>query len=155
MAPRGTEEPADGPASHGICASCRSNIDCQEGVGLQSYLDSIPLPILVLDSKLQIGALNRKACEITGNNPKDSATRLPGDVFECEHARLPEGCGRAVCCSGCAIRKAVLKTFETGEPACDVPATLTLEGDHATAALRITTVKVGDVVMLRVEGLEH
>jgi PAS domain-containing protein len=153
IAPGGTEEPADGPVSHGICASCRNNIDCQEGVALQSYLDSIPLPILVLDSKFQIAALNSKACEITGSNPKDSSKRLPGDVFECEQARLPEGCGRAVCCSGCAIRKAVLKTFETGEPESGIPATLTLEGDHAAVALTITAIKAGDVVMLRIEGL--
>ncbi len=152
IVPRGTEEPADGPVSHGICASCRDNLDCQEGVALQSYLDSIPLPILVLDSKFQIAALNRKACEITGSNPKE-AQRLPGDVVECEQARLPGGCGRAVCCSGCAIRKAVLKTFETGEPESGIPATLTLEGDQSSVALTISTVRVGDVVMLRIEGL--
>lgn len=152
MAPRGTEEPADGPVSHGICASCRNNIECQEGVALQSYLDSIPLPILVLDRKLQIAALNRKACEITGSNPNDSVTRLPGDVFECEQARLPEGCGREVCCSGCAIRRAVLKTSETGEPESGIPATLTLESGQSSV-LTITTIKIGDLVMLRVEGL--
>ncbi|MFI5118379.1 MAG: hypothetical protein ACHP8B_16955 [Terriglobales bacterium] len=151
--PCGPEEPADGPVSHGICESCRNNIECQEGVALQSYLDSIPLPILVVDSKFEIAALNSKACEITGSSPKDAAKRLPGDVFECEQARLPEGCGRAVCCSGCAIRKAVLKTFETGEPESGIPATLTLEGDQSSVALSITTVKVGEVVMLRVEGL--
>lgn len=149
----GTEEPGEGAVSHGICASCRNNIDCQEGVALQSYLDSIPLPILVLDSEFQIAALNRKACEITGSDPKDSATRLPGDVFECEQARLPEGCGRAVCCSGCTIRRAVLKTFETGEPEIRIPATLTLGSDQSSVALSITTVKVDDVVMLRIEGL--
>jgi hypothetical protein len=155
MVPRGTEEPADGPVSHGICASCRNNIDCQEGVALQSYLDSIPLPILLLDSKFQVAALNSKACEITSNNPKASAKRLAGDVFECERARHPGGCGRAVCCSGCAIRKAVLKTFKTGEPESGIPATLTLECERPSVALTITTVKVGDVVMLRVEGLGH
>jgi len=153
IAPRGTEEPTDGPVSHGICASCRDNFDCQEGVALQSYLDSIPLPIMVLDSKFQVTALNRKFCEITGKNPRDPARRLPGEVFECEQARLPGGCGRAVCCSGCAIRKAVLKTFETGEPESGIPATLTLEGDQSSLALTITAVKVGDVVMLRIEGL--
>jgi hypothetical protein len=97
--------------------------------------------------------LNRKASEITGSNPKDSVKRLPGDVFECQQARLPEGCGRAVCCSGCAIRKAVLKTFETGEPESGIPATLTLEGDQSSVALTITAIKTGDVVMLRIEGL--
>lgn len=155
IGPRGTEEPADGPVTHGICASCRNNIDYQEGVALQSYLDSFPLPILVLDSRFQIAALNSKACEISGRNRKDSAKRLPGDVFECERARLPGGCSRAVCCSGCAIRKAVHRTFRTGEPQSGIPATLTLEGGPSALALTITTIKVGDVVMLRIEGLGH
>jgi hypothetical protein len=153
--PRGTEEPADGPVSHGICALCRNNIEFQEGVALQGYLDSIPLPIVVLDSRFQIAALNSKACESTGKNPKDSSQRLPGNVFECEKARLPGGCLRAMCCSGCAIRKAVLKTFSTGEPECAVPATLTLEGSPSALTLTITPIKVGDVVMLRIEGLGH
>jgi hypothetical protein len=47
----------------------------------------------------------------------------------------------------------VLKTFETGEPESGIPATLTLEGDQSSLALTITAVKVGDVVMLRIEGL--
>ena len=151
--PGGGDEPADGPVTHGICGSCRSNIDCQEGVTLQSYLDTIPLPILVLDSEFKVAALNRKACEITGSCPHDPEKSLPGDVFECEYARRPGGCGRAVCCSGCAIRKAVLNTFETGEPASGIPATLTLDGEQPPIALTITTMKVGDVVVLRVIGL--
>jgi hypothetical protein len=47
----------------------------------------------------------------------------------------------------------VLKTFETGEPESGIPATLTLEGEHASVALRITAIKAGEIVMLRIEGL--
>lgn len=144
---------SDGEISHGICESCHDNIMFQQGVPLQEYLDSLPLPVLVVNDDVVVQAANRKACELLGKGPLEIVQLLGGNVFECAYARLPEGCGKTIHCSGCAIRRTVSRTYETGEPQRMVPATLRrgFEGHVSTIALSITTMMVGDFVMLRVE----
>jgi hypothetical protein len=143
----------DHPVSHGICLSCRENFASQKGVSFQEFLESIPLPILVVDNNFEILTANRKACEALGQTPRQVLRRLPGDVFECSYARLPEGCGKTIHCSGCVIRKAVTKSFETGEPQSMIPATLKFDDpdDSSAVALIITTLKAGSVVILRLD----
>jgi PAS domain-containing protein len=145
----------DHRVSHGICLSCRDNFLAHNGIAFQEYLESIPIPILVIDNSFEILTANRKACEALGKTPAQLHRRLPGEVFECSYARLPEGCGRAIHCSGCAIRKAVIKSFETGEPQSMIPATLKFDDpdDASAVALVITTVKTRDVVILRLDHM--
>jgi PAS domain-containing protein len=146
----------DTEISHGICGSCADNFTFQQGVPFQRYLDSIPVPVLAVDRFVVVKAVNRKACDMLGKEPREIIQHLGGNVFECAHARLPEGCGRTIHCSGCVIRKSVTRTFETGEPQMSVPATLRrTDPDHPSAVvLFITTVRSGDVVMLRVDRIE-
>ena len=146
----------DTEISHGICGSCADNFTFQQGVPFQRYLDSIPVPVLAVDRFVVVKAVNRKACDMLGKEPREIVQHLGGNVFECAHARLPEGCGRTIHCSGCVIRKSVTRTFETGEPQISVPATLRRrDPDHPSAVvLFITTVKSGDMVMLRVDRIE-
>jgi PAS domain-containing protein len=144
---------SDSEISHGICDSCLDNITFQQGVPLQQYLDSFPLPVFAVDSYGVVKAVNSRACEALGKEPVEVVQHLSGNVFECAYARLPEGCGRTIHCSGCTIRRAITKTYETGEPQSMIPATLNrgLPGHVSQIALYITTMKAGDVVMLRVE----
>lgn len=110
--------------SHGICGSCRDNVLFQMGVELGEFLDSLKLPVVVV---------NRGGTIITGNNQARTVLRkeLPeiegykgGDVFECVFARLPDGCGNTMHCSGCTIRKTVMETHGTGRSFLRVPTTL-------------------------------
>ena len=146
----------DAEISHGICESCVDNFSFQQGVPFQQYLDSIPVPVMTVDRFVVVKAVNRKACDVLGKDPREIVQHLGGNVFECAHARLPEGCGGTIHCSGCVIRKSVTRTFETGEPRVSVPATLRRgDADHPSAVvLHITTVRSGDVVMLRVDRIE-
>jgi hypothetical protein len=146
----------DAEISHGICRSCCDNFEFQKGVPLQRYLDSLPLPVLAVDRSVVVKASNAQACNGLGKDPREVIQHLGGNVFECSHARLPEGCGGTVHCSGCAIRRSVERTYETGEPQIRVPAVLKREGHGSVSdvALIITTVKSGDVVLLQVEDLE-
>jgi PAS domain-containing protein len=146
----------DTETSHGICESCVDNFTFQQGVPFQRYLDSIPVPVLAVDRNVVVKAVNRKACDVFGKDRREMVQHLGGNVFECAYARLPEGCGRTIHCSGCVIRKSIIRTFETGEPHVGVPATLRRgDADHPSAVvLFITTVKSGDVVMLRVDRIE-
>ena len=146
----------DPEISHGICESCVDNFTFQQGVPFQRYLDSIPVPVLAVDRYVVVKAVNRKACDVLGKDPREIVQHLGGNVFECAHARLPEGCGGTIHCSGCVIRKSVILTIETGEPQVRVAATLRRgDADHPSAiVLFITTVRSGEVVMLRVDRIE-
>ena len=144
----------DTETTHGICGDCLDNFEFQQGVPFQRYIDSLPLPVLVVDRHVVVKAVNRRACEALGKEPLEIVQHLGGNVFECARARLPEGCGNTVHCSGCAIRRSVTRTFETGEPQKGVPAVLRRGGTTSLRdiALTITTVRSGDIVMLRVDA---
>jgi len=146
---------SDSDISHGICNNCLDNLTFQQGVPLTDYLDTLPLPVLFVDSYCVVKAVNKKACEVLGKEPIEMIQHLGGNVFECPYARLPEGCGRTVHCSACAIRRTVTRTFETGEPQSMVPAVLHREkhGRPSKIALSITTVKRGSVVVLRMDRI--
>ena len=144
----------DNEISHGICSSCRDNVIFQEGVSLQRYIDGFAIPIFVVDGNVTVTAVNRRACEVLGKEPAAIVQHLGGDVFECEHSRLPEGCGKTIHCSGCTIRKTVTKCFATGKPQSMIPAYLNPDSPASKKILSITTVKVADMVMLRVDHLE-
>jgi hypothetical protein len=145
----------DSEVSHGICRSCYDNLTFQQGVPLPDYLEAFPLPVLLVDSYAVVKAVNSKACEVLGKDPREIVQHLGGNVFECAYARLPEGCGKTIHCSGCTIRRAVMKTFETGEPQSMVPATLNRgkPDNISKIALSITTLKWGNIVILRVDTM--
>lgn len=143
----------DTVVSHGICPSCVSNLTLQQGASLREFIDSIPVPVLVVDDDVKVRAANTAAAEALGRDVCSRDGYRGGDVLECAYARLPEGCGRTIHCSGCAIRRAVTRTFETGEPQHRVPATLHHgdPDDPSAVVLWITTVRVDGSVILRVD----
>jgi PAS domain-containing protein len=141
--------------SHGICQGCLDNIRFQAGAPLGEYLDGLPAPVYVVDGDGIVMGVNRAGCKMLGKEPGDILRLLGGDVFECAYARLPGGCGRTVHCSGCAIRRTVTRTFETGEAQSHVPAVLN-HGDAAEPMpvnLKITTAKIQGIVLLRVDEM--
>jgi transcriptional regulator with PAS, ATPase and Fis domain len=142
--------------THGICEDCRDNLLFQLGVELQKFLDSLAVPIVVVD---------RQGTIVTGNGEARTLLRKPlsamngykgGEVFECAYARLPEGCGNTTHCSGCTIRRNVMHTFETGKSSLKVPATLdkdALDGPEKMDLL-ISTERLTDLVLLRIDRIE-
>jgi ferredoxin len=81
--------------------------------------------------------------------------RRGGEVFECVNARLPGGCGKTIHCSACVVRRSVTTTHRTSLPQSMVPATLkrSSPAGPVNVALQITTVKVGEMVMLRIDRM--
>ncbi len=139
--------------AHTLCARCTEHFVFQMGVPLQTFLDSLPAPIFVVDSGGVVQAANRMGYTLLRKGPRQVEKQPGGVVFECAYAQLPEGCGRTIHCSGCAIRRSVYHTCETGESLIEVPATLR-SGDLGAPleiAMRISTEKMGDVVLLRVD----
>lgn len=154
--------PATGPANlwitHGICDDCRKVVLAAMSIPLNSYLDSLPQPILLVDGESRVLDANAAMRRVTGDVSAQPEQRLLGEVFECVHAAEPGGCGRTIHCSGCTIRRTVTSTYETGEAHLRVPATLTVsaEGEPSAVQLYITTERVGDRVLLRVdEARDH
>jgi PAS domain-containing protein len=142
--------------SHGICETCADTLISNNAVPLEQYLDKLPEPVLVVDSDVTVSFLNRAAQALTGKAPESALHRRGGEVFECVYAQHPEGCGRTIHCSGCAIRHAIATTHQTGEPNVVIPATLKKgdPDDPRSATLTITTVKRGDLVILRLDKVE-
>jgi hypothetical protein len=150
----GYSQELDTVTSHGMCPACSAALISQnDGVSLQRHINSIPIPIVLVDRDNSIVGTNAKAVELLGGKP-EAIVGLPfGTVFDCIHSRLPEGCGRTIHCSGCVIRKCVTTTFNTGAPQVSVPATLNVERPDqlSEAVLTVTTVKSAGVVVMRIE----
>lgn len=141
--------------THSICSDCSDNLDFQLGVSLEIYLDSLKIPIIALDGKgTQIG-INAAAKKVCAGKTMGASAVWQGTIFECAHARLPEGCEKKVHCSGCAIRIATRETFSTGEGRHDVPAHL----NHCSSDLSeeiellISADKIDGIVFLRIVNL--
>jgi hypothetical protein len=150
----GYSQTLDPDTSHGMCPTCSEALASQErGVSLERHIDSIPVPILLVDSNNVVVAMNATATASLGGKPDSTAKQLFGQVFDCVHSHSPEGCGRAIHCSGCLIRRSVAATFNTGEPQVLIPATLSIENldQLSEVVLTVTTVKRDGVVILRIE----
>jgi len=148
------DEP-DGPISHGICESCKDNMLFQMGVELRRFLDSLDAPILIVDRERTVVAGNNRARELISKDLPEIEGLKTGQVFECEFARLPEGCGKTVHCSGCTIRRTVAQTHENGGSCLRVPAVLNWERgeNNEPIDLLISTEKFRDLILLRIDGL--
>jgi hypothetical protein len=142
--------------THGICDNCRDNVLFQMGVELEVFLDRLNLPIVVVNRGGTIVTGNDQARMLLRKGLSEIEGYKGGEVFECAYARLPEGCGKTMHCSGCTIRKTVMETFGTGTSFLRVPATLnrnTLE-EPEKIKLLISTERHADLVLLRIDEVE-
>lgn len=137
------------PVSHGICLSCRDRFFKGAGVPLQAFIDRFDFPVLVLGSSLQPVAINKPGAEVSHRFAEIQPSETLGNIVECEHSRLPEGCGRTVHCSGCVLRKTIEGTNNTGDPVSMVPATIST--DSSEVRLYISTLKVDGRVFVKLE----
>lgn len=146
-------EATDRGITHGICETCRDKMLNTMSIPLGRFLDTLPQPVLIVDEDARVLDANESARRATGNGVPFVADRLVGNVFECIHSKEAGGCGRTIHCSGCAIRLAVTRTWRSGEALTRVPATLMIDtdGTPAPVQLYISTEKIGDRVLLRVD----
>jgi len=129
--------PLDDPTpTHAICADCFEHYAAQwDGQSMGEFLDRFDSPVLVSDRDGRTVAINAALAESRGISNRQVAGLLGGDLFECEHARLPLGCGRTVHCKGCSIRNVVTDTIDSGKPHVGVPATLDSRNQHELLSL--------------------
>lgn len=143
--------------THGMCEDCAKQILACDRQNLHKFLDSIDVPILLLQSEPRVVTGNRRARELLGKDLPEIDDHLGGDVMGCAYASLPGGCGQQSHCESCTIRRTVLHTFRTGKGSYRVSAypDIQIENEVKSMALLITTEKVGDAVLLRIEDLRE
>lgn len=81
---------------------------------LSRMYDSVPLPMLVVDSDLRVRRANQTARDAWGAGSNMVGAR-PGTVLRCVHSLdNPKGCGYGPDCARCGIRLQVLDTLRNG-----------------------------------------
>ena len=141
--------------THGICRNCRDNILFQLGVELEAYLDSLQVPIVLVNREGIVVSVNNHAKTMLCKDLAEIKGYKGGEVFECAYARLPEGCGNTTHCSGCTIRRTVMETYGTGKSFLRVPATLNQNSpeDPKETNLLISTERIAELVLLRIDKI--
>jgi PAS domain-containing protein len=140
----------DASLTHGMCKACGEYFGAQwGGITYGEYLDRFGFPVVMVEGEGRVVAINKPACDFLGRGPGDVIGLLGGEALECAHARLPEGCGKTVHCSACAIRNSVTRTHQTGEPLSRVPARLR-RSDRAFDLL-VSTALEGKLVRVTIE----
>ncbi|PWR72646.1 hypothetical protein DK846_06680 [Methanospirillum lacunae] len=123
------------------------------GVDIGEYINMLDHPVVLVDEDMQILCANQEINKISQNEATSAIGHLGGEVFECDYARCPGGCGKSTHCSGCVIRNSVKETYQTGKSVDKRPATIEkeIQGNCVPVNIFISTRKTGDVVLLQVE----
>jgi hypothetical protein len=148
----------EGIVSHGICKECASALLGPNKLPLKDFLDAIEIPVLVVGLDVTIHYANKQAREILHKEMPSIEGLWGGKVFECVHAKQPEGCGNTIHCVGCSIRTTITDTMKTGVSYFHTPAYL-CQGtpeDNQEIKFLISTERISDIVLLRIDKVgEH
>jgi PAS domain-containing protein len=145
------------PGQENLCVACRTNICAAKKFTLAEYLETLPVPVFSVNADGIIELANRSAAGYFGKDVQRMQGARGGDVFECAYARLPGGCGKTIHCSACAVRRAVMHTFETGESLYRQPACINRIKSEVPEKINfyVTTIKYNQFVVLSIEGPEN
>jgi len=154
LAPMGEKAPFEDPSpTPGMCAGCVDHFSHQwDGLPLAEWLGRFTFPVIVSEPGREVAAANRPAAELVGREHQRYLGILGAAMAECGLARRPGGCGRAVCCSSCTIRRMVEQTQTSGVGASRVPAFH--EQGGWSEPIVVSTEKIGHLVRVRVERSE-
>ena len=117
-------------------------------------IEAIAAPVLLMQGNpRQVVTANGRALQLFGKTQPDMAGHRGGEVFDCLHSFSAAGCGKDANCEHCAIKNAIVDTFETGASHDAVAATLPVSkaGALEYRALQVSTEKIGDLALVRVE----
>lgn len=142
--------------SHGVCDPCLPQLVKDLGQPMSHFLDQLGPPVLVVGDQGRVIAANAAARNLLSKEQREITGDLGGEVISCRHAREPGGCGQTEHCRSCAIRLAVMHTWETGEPRREsaYPDIGLLSGDKRAHFL-IETEKVNDFVLLTLRDVRE
>jgi hypothetical protein len=150
-----SEETEEGLISHGICKKCYAALVGSKKSSLIDFLESLNVPVLVVNSDVSVDYANKHARNILQKELPKIEGFKGGDVFECAYAKLHEGCGATIHCAACTIRNTINDTLLIGNSHLRTPAYLT-QGtidDNQEIKYLISTEKVAGVVLLRIDNI--
>lgn len=144
--------------THGICIGCK-NLLKETSLPLEKYKefsDLVPEPTFVVSNQGIVKGINSTGIKELGLTQQD-IERPGGEVFKCINAFRGGGCGQNEECKSCPIRTKVINTFKTGEGHLKESGIMSLQNLNAYKNFKVTvtTERVGDYVLLRVDGLEE
>lgn len=156
----GTEVVQDGQATTGditgeICQPCGRQLSA--GSNHSAGLEAIDAPVLLMQGQpRQVVTANRKALALFGKELSEVAGHRGGQVFDCLHSFSEAGCGLDSNCEDCRIKGAIVDTFVTGTAHSAVATTLPIKkgGETRTYLLQVSTQKIGDLALVRIERYE-
>ncbi|HAF45060.1 MAG TPA: hypothetical protein DCK83_09035 [Gallionellaceae bacterium] len=105
----------------------------------------------------QVITANKKALGLFGKELHQVEDKRGGQVFDCIHSFTEAGCGKDVNCENCKIKDAIVDTFNTGDSHIGVATTLQIRKADGIQphVLQISTEKVGELALVRVERFDH
>jgi transcriptional regulator of aromatic amino acid metabolism len=117
-------------------------------------LESIDAPVLLMQGNpRQVVTANRKALALFKKELQEVENHRGGQVFDCVHSFTEAGCGKDVNCENCKIKNAIVDTFTSANPHNGVSTELPIKKASGTKTyiLQVSTEKVGDLALVRVE----
>jgi len=145
---------AEAATSHGICETCLGELERRQGTQLFALVEELPHAALAVDADLRIRAVNQRACDLFQDEWASLLGHRLGEILGCGHG--PEVGWEHPICPGCQLHGFVLHTLHTGKSG-----VTTMPGPDARSlqvpasrAHRATSLRVGDMVALRLDPLQ-
>ncbi len=124
----------------------------------REFLEAIEAPTLLMQGNpRQVVTANQRALDLFQKELHEVEGRRGGQVFDCLHSFSEAGCGKDANCEHCKIRKAIVDTFETGNPHHGVSTVLPIRKADGTKTyvLQVSTEKLGDLASVRIDRYEN
>ena len=149
------DPPRRGSITHEICAACIARVSA---VPCDPWLlEAIDAPVLLMQGNpRQVVTANQKTLALFGKELREVEDHRGGQVFDCIHSFTEAGCGKDVNCENCKIKNAIVDTFTTAQSHHGVSAELPTRKakEIKTYTLQISTEKVGDLALVKVDRYE-
>lgn len=141
--------------SHGICTDCAGTHFGSNDDDLVLFLESLDVPVLVLEPEPRVLSGNTKARSLLGHNIGSINKHRIGSLISCTHATKPGGCGNQEACGVCNIRNTLLDTAQTGRSHSNIPEIREVNnrGTQELLHIEFSTEKVGSYLLLRIDSL--
>jgi nitrogen-specific signal transduction histidine kinase len=123
---------------------------------LSEFLNSIEVPVLVMDENKGIRQANRAAERMLAKGAGQMQGKRFGIVIECVHAEVMGECGLSPYCSGCDFRRNVYDTYRDGTPhhgEYSQHKVVTPNG-QAARQFKYSTTKAGNSVVVAIDGVK-
>jgi PAS domain S-box-containing protein len=110
---------------------------------LGAIYENAPFVMMLVDSKHRIRKVNRQAVSLAGSSAAEMIGHRRGEAMGCIHAfEHPDGCGFGPHCKGCAIRRTIVDTIESGHSHYQVEVFIAMADRETTLPFLLSTSRI-------------